>query len=202
MSADSEPPARELPKRVRKRELERRRHQQQRLLVIGGAVGAVAVLVAAAILLIPPAQPPHACAAGEICDAKKPMHIHPHLQVLVDGVERQIPSNIGLQGGPWVSHELDQYIDPNEVRGGAQLSPLHTHDSSGIIHVEAAVTRGFTLGEFFAVWGQPLGPQQTWNMAANSNHQLTLEVDGVASGLWESLLLQDGQHIVVRYNTI
>lgn len=33
---------------------------------------------------------------------------------------------------------------------------LHTHDRSGVIHVEAATYTRMTLGQFFSVWGQPL----------------------------------------------
>jgi hypothetical protein len=35
---------------------------------------------------------------------------------------------------------------------------IHTHDRSGVIHVESDVapTQPFTLGQFFAVWGQTL----------------------------------------------
>ena len=33
---------------------------------------------------------------------------------------------------------------------------LHTHTPDGFIHVEAPLDRSFTLGDFFAVWGQPL----------------------------------------------
>ena len=38
------------------------------------------------------------------------------------------------------------------------LAPLHTHDSSGIIHVESAVSRAYTLGDFFGVWGVRFTP--------------------------------------------
>jgi hypothetical protein len=34
---------------------------------------------------------------------------------------------------------------------------LHTHAADGIVHIESPVNRTFTLGEFFDVWGQPLG---------------------------------------------
>ncbi|HVA52669.1 MAG TPA: hypothetical protein VNF05_04060, partial [Acidimicrobiales bacterium] len=37
---------------------------------------------------------------------------------------------------------------------------LHTHVADGIIHVEAPKKQSFTLGQFFDVWGQPLGPNQ------------------------------------------
>ncbi|EQD32569.1 hypothetical protein B1A_19439 [mine drainage metagenome] len=33
---------------------------------------------------------------------------------------------------------------------------LHTHDATGIIHIETPVARQFTLGDFFAIWGWPL----------------------------------------------
>lgn len=33
---------------------------------------------------------------------------------------------------------------------------LHTHDATGIIHVESPAYKRFTLGQLFAVWGQPL----------------------------------------------
>jgi hypothetical protein len=33
------------------------------------------------------------------------------------------------------------------------MAPLHTHDNSGIIHVESTVNRNYTLGEFLNVWG-------------------------------------------------
>src|SRR3989304_3495456 len=30
---------------------------------------------------------------------------------------------------------------------------LHTHDSTGLLHIEAPEQRAFTLGQFFAIWG-------------------------------------------------
>jgi hypothetical protein len=46
---------------------------------------------------------------------------------------------------------------PVRVTQGECLSWLVTRFADGIIHVEAPVKRDFTLGEFFDVWGQPLG---------------------------------------------
>jgi hypothetical protein len=46
--------------------------------------------------------------------------------------------------------------------GGIQLcnepciSPLHTHDQSGILHTESADAKPNTLGELFIEWGVPL----------------------------------------------
>ena len=33
---------------------------------------------------------------------------------------------------------------------------LHTHDQSGIIHIESPIHRAFTLGNFFDIWKQKL----------------------------------------------
>ncbi|MEN2741724.1 hypothetical protein ABCS02_28400 [Microbacterium sp. X-17] len=70
------------------------------------------------------------------------LHIHQHLTVTVDGAPVAVPAGIG--------------IDEAQQR----ISPIHTHDKSGIIHVESAEVRTFTLAEVFAEWGQKLGPGQ------------------------------------------
>jgi hypothetical protein len=38
---------------------------------------------------------------------------------------------------------------------GSSTLPVHTHDSSGIIHVESTVAWQFRLRDFFTIWGQP-----------------------------------------------
>jgi hypothetical protein len=63
------------------------------------------------------------------------VHIHQHLDLFVNGKRVAVPAGIG--------------IDP----GGSFLVPLHTHDDSGVIHVESPVVRDYTLGELFGVWG-------------------------------------------------
>ena len=50
---------------------------------------------------------------------------------------------------------------------------LHTHDATGVMHIESPDTRTYTLGEFFDVWGQPLSPTQ----AASLHGKLTVFVD-------------------------
>jgi hypothetical protein len=46
------------------------------------------------------------------------------------------------------------------VGGGSCFYWLHTHAADGIIHVESPITRTYTLGDFFDLWGQTLGPTQ------------------------------------------
>lgn len=67
-------------------------------------------------------------------------HIHAHLAIFVNGAGRQIPQGIGIPG--------------------SCLYWLHAHAADGIIHIESPVQQTFTLGDFFDIWGQSLGPNQ------------------------------------------
>jgi hypothetical protein len=59
------------------------------------------------------------------------LHIHQHLDLHVDGHRVPVPAGIGG-------------IDP-----AVGFAPLHTHDASGVIHVESPTLRTYTLGDFF-----------------------------------------------------
>ena len=43
-------------------------------------------------------------------------------------------------------------------RTNAAIQSLHTHDTSGTVHMESSVARTFTLGDFFDVWGVRFTP--------------------------------------------
>jgi hypothetical protein len=88
-------------------------------------------------------------------------HVHAHLDVFVDGQRVTVPAGIGIQiTDPAVRHGTEP--DGSVTYGGIQLcndpciSPLHTHDTSGILHTESASATPNTLGEFFTEWGVPL----------------------------------------------
>lgn len=83
-------------------------------------------------------------------------HVHSHLTIFVNGQVRQVPDGIGI-APPRQSQQTPQ---GPFVTGGTCLYWLHTHAADGIIHIESPTHRTFTLGEFFDVWGQPLGPDQ------------------------------------------
>jgi hypothetical protein len=78
-------------------------------------------------------------------------HIHAHLVVFVDGQPRRIPYGVGISAPQVESTPQGPY-----VAGGGCFYWLHTHAADGIIHIESPVSRTFTLGNFFDVWGQPL----------------------------------------------
>jgi hypothetical protein len=85
-------------------------------------------------------------------------HVHAHLDVLVDGQAVLVPAGIGINiDDPGVRH----FTDPLSY-GGIELcdrpciSPLHTHDQSGVLHTESATQKPNTLGQFFIEWGVKL----------------------------------------------
>jgi len=67
-------------------------------------------------------------------------HIHSHLSIIVNGEAQAIAANTGIIDT--ASLDCHYYI--------------HTHDRSGKLHVEAPAAGTFTLGQYFAIWGQPL----------------------------------------------
>ncbi len=79
-----------------------------------------------------------ATTAGVECLKAETYHLHTHLTIIKGGITQRIPKDVGLTGCAY---------------------ELHTHDSSGIIHVETSIEKKFTLGQFFAVWGQPLSKE-------------------------------------------
>ncbi|MEC5404594.1 hypothetical protein VOM14_03285 [Paraburkholderia sp. MPAMCS5] len=63
-------------------------------------------------------------------------HVHAHLAIVNNGQWLALPMNVGLLSQ--CSYEM------------------HTHDQTGIIHIETPNVKTYTLGQFFDIWGQPL----------------------------------------------
>jgi hypothetical protein len=79
-------------------------------------------------------------------------HIHAHLTIFVNGSARQVPAAIGIPGAQATDTPQGPFIET-----GTCFYWLHTHAADGIIHIESPVQRTYTLGNFFDIWGQPLG---------------------------------------------
>jgi hypothetical protein len=87
-------------------------------------------------------------------------HIHVHLDVLADRKAVSVPSNIGI----------------DTTRGA--ISPLHTHDDSGVIHIESPVKRQFSLGEFFTEWGVSLSADNIGGLRSTDGKTVRVYVNG------------------------
>ncbi len=139
--------------------------RQRRLRILGGvAVLALLVLVVVGVIALTGGQAKtqagvHGAARGATVDGiacqtseQAAYHIHAHLAIFDSGSGRAVPAGIGIPG--------PQQVVGGFVEGGKCLYWLHTHDATGIIHIESPVQRIYTLGQFFDIWGQPLSGSQ------------------------------------------
>jgi hypothetical protein len=82
-------------------------------------------------------------------------HIHTHLTVYVNGALRPLPAGVGIV------QPVAQQTANGPFYGASQCYYwLHVHAQDGIIHVEAPSQTTYTLGQFFAIWRQPLTSSQ------------------------------------------
>jgi hypothetical protein len=109
---------------------------------------------------------------GIRCDASEQVayHIHAHLTVYVNGALRPVPGGIG------VVQPVAQQTPNGTFYGASQCYYwLHVHAQDGVIHVEAPSQTTYTLGQFFAIWRQPLTTAQV----GPTRGALTVYVNGV-----------------------
>jgi hypothetical protein len=111
----------------------------------------------------PPLARPNAPAPGRSVDGisaaaaeQLAFHIHAHLTVFVAGSPRQLPYGVGI--APPLA--VESTASGPFALGGSAFFWLHTHAADGIIHIESPIERTYTLGNFFDIWSEPLGPQR------------------------------------------
>jgi len=192
-------------------------HRPRSRLATASALGVVALVAAAAVVaLFAPhrvgaagAQVPRSTLPGELTGAApwpantarlgarlralglpaldregSALHIHQHLDVFVHGRHVAVPAGIGI------------------ATDGGFISPLHTHDGSGVIHVESPDVRTFTLGQLFGVWGVRLTRRCLGGYCASGADRLRVFVGGRAfTGDPRVLPLAPHAEIVVAFGT-
>ena len=89
-------------------------------------------------------------------------HVHTHLTIFVNGQSRVIPYGVGIPGFQAYQVNPAPPAGPGPfVETGTCFYWLHVHSTDGIVHVESpSTTQGFTLGQFFDIWGVPLSSTQ------------------------------------------
>lgn len=99
------------------------------------------------------------------------IHIHIHLAVYDDGVQVTVPAGIGV-GRPW------GFDSTGFLATGSCFAWMHTHDTTGVVHIVTPQHSGFALGQLFSVWGQRL----TTGGAFDYSGSLAVLVDGRPAG--------------------
>lgn len=106
-------------------------------------------------------------------------HIHPELKIIINGVSQIISANIGIQP--------------------TCMTSIHTHDSSGVIHIEAPVQKDFVLGDFFTVWKKSFDKEHILDKTVDQNSTLTITVNGNLVDTYENTVLHDKDQIIITY---
>jgi hypothetical protein len=108
-------------------------------------------------------------------------HIHALLRIYVNGLLRPLPADIGLDSAKGIE------------------SSMHTHDGSGIIHMEAPHPYPYTLGDFFSVWGVKLGPAQVGGLTGYGGNRLHFYLNGKPLSNPAALVLHKDDSVVIGY---
>jgi hypothetical protein len=88
-------------------------------------------------------------------------HFHTHLDVIVDGRPVVVPAGLGI------------------APSGNAMSELHTHDTSGVLHIEApSIGRRYVLGQLFTEWNVRLDAADLGELRTGGGRTLRAYVDG------------------------
>jgi hypothetical protein len=121
-------------------------------------------------------------------------HIHAHVTLFQHGTQVAMPISIGLIN-PVYSSDGNIAQMPQPLPPGSCFYHIHTHDRSGIIHLENPTTTTFTLGELFDIWGEPL---TTSNIAGVSGPTLIYIGTSLFSGDPRSIVLTSHEQITLE----
>jgi len=120
--------------------------RRTRLITLFSILGAIVVVVAVIVgviyynqnnsqteAIVNPSYPP---VDGIYCDTleQTAYHVHAHVTIWINGKQSLIPQNTGI------------------APDGSCYYWLHTHDTSGVIHMEAPASRSFIFGNFLDEW--------------------------------------------------
>ena len=121
----------------------------------------------------------------QLSEAAGALHNHIHLWVYVDGQPVEVPAEIGF----------------NQAAG--VFSPIHTHDTTGVVHVESADPNfQATLGQFMDVWGVYFTPTCIGDLCNDGDKQLRVFVNGKEfKGDPSQVPLDDLSAVVITYGT-
>ena len=141
--------ARQLTRQERRREEQQRREEERRRaarvkrIATFSIIGVVALAVAGLVYLVvaqsqTPANAAYPPVDNVSCQSTEQggTHIHAHVTMYVNGTKTPIPANVGI------------------APDSSCLYWLHTHDDSGVIHIEAPEGVSATFGNFLDIWGQ------------------------------------------------
>ncbi len=146
--------------------------------VIGGIGLLTLVILVGGITLLSLQQAKEASIPEGDVVSRSGIHWHPQVSISIKGKQQQIPANLGI---------------------GGVHQPVHTHDTSGQLHVEigGVVTRdNIKLNNFFKIWGKKLSSECVVDECGGKTIML---VNGKENKEFGNYLMKDKDNIEIRY---
>jgi hypothetical protein len=178
---------------------------------LGYLIPIVALVVTAAVLVGAALPPPSSPAAIDFVDQIVIQITNKNgTQLLPNIIPAYAKTSIGEAAGSWANSTYNSYgVDPQHYPVYMDPPSISCH-SSCLFHVKSKVVHQFTLGDFFNVWGQPLGQNNTVGITRFTNSygtfawELCVGPTGSAipfTGPYGSLVLQAQMDItLIFYN--
>jgi hypothetical protein len=110
-------------------------------------------------------------------------HHHALLSIYDHGLYLTVPANVGLDR----THHV--------------LSSLHTHDPTGIVHMEARAPFPYTLGDFFAIWGVRFGAGTLGGLQDHGHDRVWVYVNGTLISDPARYIMRNNDDIAIGYGT-
>ena len=107
------------------------------------------------------------------------MHIHPELSITIKGEKMEIPANTGITGGC--------------------MHPIHTHDDSGMLHLEFKTPRDVKVSEFFEMWGKRFDSECILDNCNGPDGTVKMKVNGQESTEFGNAVMRDHDQIEIVF---
>jgi hypothetical protein len=130
---------------------------------------------------------------GVYCDSLEQLsyHIHAHISIYINGTNVPLVANTG--------------IAPIGVTSSSSVTCyywLHTHDASGVIHIESPTTKLYTLNQFFDIWEKFSSTSSTFPTQLSSSVGWVIYVNGKQVNTdFNHLQLHAHDLITIAYNS-
>ena len=110
------------------------------------------------------------------------VHYHAHVTIYINGQQTKIPQGVGI------------------ASDSSCFYWLHTHDTTGVVHIEAPQIATLNLGNFLDIWGKEF-PQSYHDELASSTGW-KIYVDGKpVTGDFNKVIFRSHMLITIMYNS-
>jgi hypothetical protein len=110
-------------------------------------------------------------------------HIHVHLTIWLNGSQVTIPQNVGIASDTSCFYWL------------------HTHDTTGVVHIEAPATASLNLQQFLDIWGKEFSTLGYQDQLGSSTGWTVWVGGKQISGGFSKVVFQPHMAITIAYNS-